>query len=50
MKMAIEQAKIAQSAGEVPVGAVLLGPAGDIWAKSGNRTRELKDPSAHAEI
>ena len=36
MKMAIEQAKIAQSAGEVPVGAVLLGPAGDVLAKSGN--------------
>ena len=50
MKMAIEQAKIAQSAGEVPVGAVLLGPAGDVLAKSGNRTRELKDPSAHAEV
>ena len=46
----IQQAKIAQSAGEVPVGAVLLGPAGDVLAKSGNRTRELKDPSAHAEV
>ena len=33
MKMAIEQAKIAQYAGEVPVGAVLLGPAGDVLAK-----------------
>ena len=45
MKMAIEQAIIARSAGEIPVGAVLLDPAGKVLAKSGNRTRELKDPS-----
>ena len=50
MKMAIEQAIIARSAGEIPVGAVLLDPAGKVLAKSGNRTRELKDPSAHAEV
>ena len=48
--MAIEQAIIARSAGEIPVGAVLLDPAGQVLAKSGNRTRELKDPSAHAEV
>ena len=50
MKMAIDQAIIARSAGEIPVGAVLLDPAGQVLAKSGNRTRELKDPSAHAEV
>ena len=50
MKMALEQAKIAHSAGEIPVGAVLLDSAGNVLAKSGNRTRELKDPSAHAEV
>ena len=44
MKMAIEQAKIAQSAGEVPVGAVLLGPAGDVLAKSGNILENSKTP------
>ena len=48
--MAIEQAIKARSAGEIPVGAVLLDPAGQVLAKSGNRTRELKDPSAHAEV
>ena len=50
MKLAIEQAEVARVSGEIPVGAVLLAPNGDILAKSGNRTRELKDPSAHAEV
>ena len=50
MKLAIEQAEVARVSVEIPVGAVLLAPNGDILAKSGNRTRELKDPSAHAEV
>ena len=50
MKLAIEQAEMVRASGEIPVGAVLLAPNGDILAKSGNRTRELKDPSAHAEV
>jgi tRNA(Arg) A34 adenosine deaminase TadA len=32
------------------VGAVVIGPDGAILAKEGNRTRELHDPTAHAEI
>lgn len=50
MDIALEQARAAQARGEVPVGAVLLGPKGEILAQAGNRTRELNDPTAHAEI
>ncbi|MEC8795629.1 MAG: nucleoside deaminase [Pseudomonadota bacterium] len=44
------EAEAAQARGEVPVGAVIIGPDGAILAQAGNRTRELNDPTAHAEI
>jgi tRNA(adenine34) deaminase len=47
--LAIAEAKAAGERGEVPVGAVLAG-GGEVLAKSGNRTVELKDPTAHAEM
>jgi len=50
MDMALEEARLAANRGEVPVGAVLIGPDGAILAKDGNRTLEHKDPSAHAEL
>lgn len=50
MNQALEEARAAAERGEVPVGAVLVSPAGTIVAASGNRTRELLDPTAHAEI
>lgn len=51
MKAALEEAKQAALCGEVPIGAVLVDPArGEIVARAGNRTIELHDPSAHAEI
>lgn len=51
MAIALEEANIAASRDEVPIGAVLVNSAsGEVIAKAGNRTRELKDPSAHAEI
>ena len=34
----------------MPVGAVLVDAEGEVLAKNGNRTIELSDPSAHAEI
>ena len=34
----------------MPIGAVLVAPDGRIVARAGNRTRELSDPTAHAEI
>jgi len=50
MQRAIQQANAASLRGEVPVGAVLVGPNGDILAEDGNRMRETMDPTAHAEI
>lgn len=37
-------------AGEVPVGAVLIGPDGTTLAQDRNRVEECRDPTAHAEI
>lgn len=50
MALALEEAEAAARRGEVPVGAVLAGPDGAILARNGNRTMELSDPTAHAEI
>ena len=49
MEQALEEAKAAALRGEVPVGAVLV-HAGAVVARAGNRTRELADPTAHAEV
>ena len=51
MRLALEEAKLAAARDEVPVGAVLVHePSQEIITQAGNRTRELKDPTAHAEI
>ncbi|MEM9583815.1 MAG: nucleoside deaminase [Pseudomonadota bacterium] len=50
MSLALEEARAAASRGEVPVGAVVISPEGEVLAQAGNRTRELNDPSAHAEM
>ncbi len=50
MATALAEARAAGNRGEVPVGAVIVGPSGEVVAWAGNRTRELSDPSAHAEI
>lgn len=50
MQAALAEAQAAAARGEVPVGAVLISPEGEIVARAGNRTRELHDPTAHAEI
>ncbi len=50
MAEALEEARAAAERGEVPVGAVLVSPTGEIVARAGNRTRELNDPTAHAEV
>jgi cytidine deaminase len=49
MALALEEARAAAGRGEVPVGAVLVGPGG-VVARAGNRVRELHDPTAHAEM
>ncbi|MCQ0093303.1 nucleoside deaminase [Roseovarius sp. M141] len=50
MDAALAEARAAAARGEVPVGAVLLDGSGRIVAQAGNRTRELCDPTAHAEV
>ena len=50
MDAALAQARDAASRDEVPVGAVIVAPDGSVVARAGNRTRELSDPTAHAEI
>jgi len=50
MARALAEAEAAAKRGEVPVGAVVAGPDGAVLAAAGNRTRELSDPTAHAEL
>ncbi len=49
MRAALEAARGAGEAGEVPVGAVIV-CGGEIVASAGNAPRGLHDPTAHAEI
>jgi tRNA(Arg) A34 adenosine deaminase TadA len=49
MRAALAEAEAAARRGEVPVGAVVV-RNGAIIARAGNRTRELADPTAHAEM
>jgi tRNA(adenine34) deaminase len=49
MKLALEQAGIAEENGDVPIGAVIV-KDGQIIAKAYNQREQLQDPTAHAEI
>jgi tRNA(adenine34) deaminase len=50
MHEALLEARAAAARGEIPVGAVVLGPDGRILARAGNRAEAGNDPTAHAEI
>ena len=50
MEQALIEARKGLDMGEVPIGAVLAGPDGEIVARSCNQPIYLKDPTAHAEI
>ena len=50
MEPALEQAHIAETLGEVPVGAVVVSSSGAIIGRGYNQPIALADPSAHAEI
>jgi len=50
METALAEARAAAARGEVPVGAVVVSPQGVVVSAAGNRTIELRDPTAHAEI
>jgi tRNA(adenine34) deaminase len=49
MKMAIEQAQIAEENGDVPIGAIIV-YENQIIGKAYNQREQLQDPTAHAEI
>ena len=50
MDQALAEARAAAARGEVPVGAVVLGPDGTVLASAGNQTEVDRDASAHAEL
>ncbi len=50
MSVALAEAHAAYRRGEVPVGAAIADPNGQLIAATGNRVREYRDPTAHAEI
>jgi tRNA(adenine34) deaminase len=50
MGEAIQEARKAATAGEVPVGALVVDEAGDIIARGYNQPVTLRDPTAHAEV
>ena len=50
MDLALEEAEGAAARGEVPIGAVVVSASGEVLGQAGNRTIELRDPTAHAEL
>ncbi len=50
MQLALQEARAAQQAGEVPVGALVCDAAGKVVASDHNRRERNSDPTAHAEI
>ncbi len=50
MERALAQARAAALRGEVPIGAVIVGPDGAVLAEAGNQTEAGCDPTAHAEM
>ncbi len=49
MDLALEEARVAEAQGEVPVGAVIVRD-GEVIARAHNQPLTLKDPTAHAEL
>ena len=50
MRLAILEAEAAEAAGEVPVGAIVLSPSGEVLGRGNNQVLRSSDPTAHAEI
>ena len=50
MELALQEAEGAAARGEVPIGAVVVSALGEVLGQAGNRTIELRDPTAHAEL
>ncbi|MDU7360320.1 MAG: tRNA adenosine(34) deaminase TadA [Propionibacteriaceae bacterium] len=50
MRLALDEARAAQHHGDVPIGAVILAPDGQVLAAAGNERELHQDPTAHAEL
>ena len=50
MGAALDEARVALAAGDVPVGAVVLDPGGDVVGRGRNVRERLADPTGHAEV
>jgi tRNA(Arg) A34 adenosine deaminase TadA len=50
MELALAEARAAAARGEVPIGAVVVAPTGDVLARAGNEVEARNDPTAHAEV
>ena len=50
MQLALDEARAAEAAGEVPVGAIVVSHAGEVIASGNNQVLRTNDPTAHAEI
>lgn len=50
MRLAVAEAAAAELAGEVPVGAIVLSPHGEVIGRGNNQVLRTNDPTAHAEI
>ncbi|MBF8188261.1 nucleoside deaminase [Nonomuraea sp. K274] len=50
MRLALAEAATAAARGEIPVGAVVLDPLGEVLAGAGNDRESTADPTAHAEV
>jgi tRNA(adenine34) deaminase len=50
MRLALDQARLAEAAGDVPVGAVIVDPTGAVIATGHNQRESTHDPTAHAEV
>lgn len=50
MREALAQARLALTTDDVPVGAVVVGPAGDVVGRGHNEREATGDPTAHAEV
>ncbi len=50
MLEAMAEARAAEAAGEVPVGAIIVAASGEVIARGSNRVLRDSDPTAHAEI
>lgn len=50
MQIALDEARAALGHDDIPVGAVIVSPEGEVVARDHNRREELGDPTAHAEL